>query len=134
MGKKTLSGSIALTKLVHVPFEMPSSKEKGKMIKGIFIPTEPNFLKEGKEKEGVKPIYVNINIIVKDETDEYGQNGFISQQGNIKWSECSDEQKEIFKKLPILGNVKDWSAGSGDDNSGAASNETFTPQSDDLPF
>lgn len=132
MSKKTLSGSIALTKLKHVPFEMKG--QSGKMVKGIFIPIEANHLTVGKEKEGANPIYININIIVKNETDEYGQNGFISQQGNIKWSDCTDEQKEIFKNLPILGNVKDWLAGSGDDNSGAASTETFTPESNDLPF
>ena len=134
MAKKTLSGSITLTKLVHVAFEVDSSKEKGKKVKGIFIPIEPNYLVVGKEKEGKTPLYLPVNIIMHEERNENGQDGMISQQGNVKWKEATDEQKEIFNKLPILGNVIDWSRGNHDENSGAASTETFTPQSNDLPF
>lgn len=128
MSQRRLSGSIALTKLIHVPYEVKG--KSGKMVKGIFIPIEPNHLVEGKEGA----LYANINVVIKDEEDQYGQHGFISQTVDSKvYKAATDAEKEEFKKLPILGNLKDFSGG-GNDNSGAASTNVFTPDSDDLPF
>lgn len=131
MAKKTLSGSLALTKLIHVSME--ANGKNGK-VKGLFIPIEQNHFVVGKEKEGVTPIYMPIQIVMHEERDEHGQDGFISQKGNVKWKEATDAQKEAFNKLPILGNVVDWSKGNNsDDNAGSVSEKTFEP-TDDLPF
>ncbi len=119
--------SIALSKLKHVI--MKKKNKKGKEIRGLFIPIEQNYLVEGKEGA----VYLNAQIIVRSEKDQYGQDGFISQKGNKKWSECSDEEKEIFNALPILGNVKNWASSGTSDATGAASNEEFD-EDDDLPF
>jgi len=133
MAKKTLSGSLALTKLIHVAMEVKG--KSGNKVKGLFIPIEQNYFVLGKEKDGAIPIYMSIQIVMHEERDEHGQDGFISQKGNIKWKETTDAQKEAFNKLPILGNVVDWSKGNNsDDNTGAASENVFTPESDDLPF
>ncbi len=78
---------------------------------------------------------MSVGVVVKDTADQYGQNGFISQ--NLS----SDKYKELGKeeagkiKLPILGNIKDFSGG-GNDSSGTT--HIATPidpnESDDLPF
>ena len=128
MSQKNYSGSLALTKLIHVRMEVKG--KSGKMVKGIFIPVEENYLVEGKENA----LYMPIRAIVKDTQDDRGQNGFISQSVDTKvYKEATDAQKETFKKMPILGNLKDFSEG-GNDNAGQKSDQIFTPQSDDLPF
>lgn len=128
MSNRRLSGSIALSKLIHVPFEMTG--KSGKKVKGIFIPIENNHFVEGKEGA----LYMNVNVVIKVEADQYGQHGFISQSvDSKKYKAATDAEKEAFKKLPILGNLKDFEA-SSNDNIGAASQQTFTPESDDLPF
>lgn len=128
MSQRRLSGSIAITKLIHVPMEVTG--KSGNKVPGVFIPTEQNHLVKGKEGA----LYANINVVIKKEADQYGQHGFISQSVDSKiYKAATDEQKEEFKKLPILGNLKDFSGG-GNDNSGAASDNVFTPESDDLPF
>ncbi|MBB6109757.1 hypothetical protein SAMN05421821_105175 [Mucilaginibacter lappiensis] len=123
---KDLSGSIALTKLVHV---MMDAKGKNGPVRGIFIPIGANLLLE---KE--KAIYMSVKVKVKEEADQFGQNGFISKTTDTNiWKGLNDAQKEEAKKLsPILGNIKDWST-SVNDTAGAASTETFTDD-DDLPF
>jgi hypothetical protein len=125
--QKRLSGSIALTKLQHVMME---KKGKSGMVKGLFIPLDANLLAE---KDGA--VYIPVNITVKEEQDQYGQNGFISKTIDSKiWKEMSDAEKEESKKLtPILGNIKDWSGGSAADTSGAAASGVV-PEDDDLPF
>lgn len=128
MSERNLSGSIALTKLTHVMME---KKGKTGMIKGIFIPIELNAL-ETKDDA----VYLPIRVTAKDETDTYGQNGFISKSVKRakKWSEMSDEEKEAEKVLtPILGNIKDFSLSGGNDAAGAAAPGVVT-EDDDLPF
>lgn len=128
MSQRRLSGSIALTKLIHVRMEVTGGS--GKKLMGTFIPDEPNHIVVGKENAA----YVNINAVIKDEEDQYGQHGFISQTVDSKvYKAATDAQKKEFKKLPILGNLKDFSGG-GNDASGAASTNVFTPESNDLPF
>lgn len=101
------------------------------MIKGIFIPIEANLLTE---KDGA--VYMSVNVRVKQEQDEYGQNGFIAKTTDSKiWKELDEAGKKEAEKLsPILGNIKDWSGeGGGNDTSGAASNKPVNDE-DDLPF
>lgn len=127
MSERMLLGSIALTKLHHVIME---KKGKSGLIKGVFIPIEANALDT---KDGA--VYMPIKVTVKDEADQYGQNGFIGKtlKAGKKWSEMSEEEKKSHQALtPILGNIKDFST-SANDNSGAASSETLT-EDDDLPF
>lgn len=124
MSDKRLSGSIALTKLESAII----TTKKGN--KAILIPIDSNYLTE---KDGA--VYMSVGVVVKDETDTYGQNGFISQ--NLS----SDKYKELGKeeagkiKLPILGNIKDFSSG-GNDASGTTHIATpIDPNDDDsLPF
>jgi len=128
MSTKRYSGSLALTKMKHVI--MDHKNKDGRVIRGIFIPVEANHLVPGKENAYYMPISVNTN----DEADQYGQNGFIGQQVDSKtYKEADDAQKEEFKKLPILGNIKDFS-GNANDNSGSASAAVINPEEDDLPF
>lgn len=131
---KRLSGSIALTKLVHV--RMKKKGKGGKEIDGLFIPIDLNILERVTLKDGTEAVYMPVNVFVKSEQDERGQNGFISKTVDTKtWKAMSDEDKESSKeKSPIMGNIKDFSQStSGDDAAGAASGETFD-ENDDLPF
>lgn len=126
--QKKFSGSIALTKLVHVV--MKKKNKKGKEIKGLFIPIKENHLVEGKEGA----VYMALSVVTKSPQDDYGQNGFISQNGGKKWSEASEKEKEEYKALPILGNIKDF-----EDSKGTSSNDTSgakgeIDEEDDLPF
>jgi hypothetical protein len=125
--EKDYSGSIALTKIKHVILE---KKGQSGMIRGIFIPIKENLLLE---KDGA--IYMAVKVKVKGEQDQYGQNGFIAKTTESSiWKDLTDAQKEEAKKLsPILGNIKDWSASSGSDTSGAAANGPVQDD-DDLPF
>lgn len=132
MADKTLSGSIALTKLVHVKME---KKGKSGMVKGLFIPIDVNYL----ETDDKGAVYLPVRVRVTDEQDEYKQNGFIAKSiGSTVYKNASEEQKQMFKDkqneiTPILGSVKDWSNSGGGETSGAASEETFS-EDDDLPF
>jgi hypothetical protein len=123
------SGSIALTKMKHVI--MTKKNKKGKKITGLFIPVKENFLVPGKDGA----YYMSVNIVTKTPQDDYGQNGFVSQNGNKKWSEASEKEKDAFKSLPILGNIKnfeDAKSTSQADTSGAASGPV--DEDDDMPF
>ena len=121
------SGSIALSKMVHVRMEVEGQSGK---VDGIFIPIEANHLVKGKEGA----VYMPLRVITRAEADDYGQHGFISQSVDSKvYKDATDAQKEEFKKLPILGNIKNFSAGGASDNTGSASGKKFTPK-DKLPF
>jgi len=128
MSKKSYSGSIALSKLVHV---IQKKKGKSGKIDCIVIPIDQNYLVRGKDNA----IYLPLRVITKVEEDQYGQHGFISQSvDSAVYKAANDELKEELKKLPILGNIKDFSgAGSGNDTSGAAAQEILE-EDDDLPF
>lgn len=144
MSQKTLVGSIALDRLIHVKME---KKGKSGMVKGLFIPLDANKLEEhsyDSQNGKVNEIQLPVRVIVKDEQDKYGQNGFIAKAiGSKTYKDATDEEKKAFgdssneetKKLtPILGNVKDFSSGGAKQNqSNAVSEETFG-ENDDLPF
>jgi hypothetical protein len=82
---------------------------------------------------------VPIKVVVKDETDEHGQNGFIVQQVDSKlYKKADEEQRAVYNKLPFLGNIKEWEASENDGNVGSM-NLTDAPEivggdGDDLPF
>lgn len=130
MSEKSFSGSLALSKLKHVILE---KKGETGIVKGIFIPLEANKLTEGKEGA----VYLGIRGVIKDEKDQYDNNGWIAANPNMgkKWGELSDAEKEEAKTLsPIIGNVKVWGgSGESNDNSGAASADVLS-DTDSLPF
>jgi hypothetical protein len=135
MADRRLSGSLALTKLKCVRFTHKG--KSGKETVGLFIPIEANYLVEGeKADDGSIPIYLPISLVVKDEQDQYKQNGFIAKTIDSRmWKAMTDEQKEESKSAtPILGSVKDWSqqSPSNQDTAGTPA-ETFD-ENDDLPF
>lgn len=105
-------------------------KGQSGMVRGIFIPIEANMLTE---KDNA--VYMAFNAIIKSEQDKYGQNGFIAKTIDSKiYKDLDAAGKEAAKDLsPILGNLKDFSQSTGNDNSGAATNNTIT-EDDDLPF
>lgn len=128
---RRLSGSIALTKLKCYRTKM-NSKKQGKLIDVLIIPVDDNHLVSGKEGA----LFMPINAIIKDEEDQYGQHGFISQSVDSKlWKEATEEQREEYKKLPILGNLKDFT-GHNNDNDGVMQDklEATDLGGDDLPF
>jgi len=122
--QKVYAGSLALTKLKSAII----TTKKG--AKCLLIPIDANYFSE---KDGA--VYLNCSVIVRDEQDQYGQNGFISQKLDAeKYKELGAEKaKEI--KLPILGNIKNF-VGQNNDNEGATTIESpINPEEDDdLPF
>jgi len=122
MTQKNYSGSIALTKLKSALI----TTKKGN--RAIIIPLEENYLIE---KDGA--VYLPLNVVVKSETDQYGQNGFIGQTlPTEKYKELGkDKAKEL--NLPILGNIKDFSTSNDSENVTEVQGKV-DPESDDLPF
>ena len=86
---------------------------------------------------GAKGSYLNVSIMVKDELDQYGNIGFISQ-------DTTKEEREAGVKGTILGNIKDLPGKAYEHPSVAApyyseplSNKIPPPivnLADDLPF
>lgn len=146
MSQRTLNGTIALDRLIHVPMEKKG--KDGKPVKGIFIPLKHNLLEEVSyqtQSGPVNEIQLPVRIIVKSETDDRGQDGFISKAiGSKEYKAASAEKQaqykdynnEETKKLtPILGNIKDFSGGGAPANQNqAASAEVIDADEDDLPF
>ena len=121
MNQKFYSGSIALTKLKSALI----TTKKG--TRAIVITIEDNYLVE---KDGA--VYLPLSLNVKDETNQYGQNGFISQ------SISSEVYKELGKdkvrelSLPILGNIKNFNNDGA--NATTIAGTTDPEEDDDLPF
>lgn len=122
--QKNYAGSIALTKLQSAII----TTKKG--AKCLLIPIEKNYLTE---KDGA--IYMNCNVVVKDEIDQYGNHGFISQKMNTETYKSLGKEKANEIKLPILGNIKNF-VGQNNDNAGTTTIEApMNPEEDDdLPF
>lgn len=124
MSQKNYSGSIALTKMQSAII----TTKKG--TKAILLPIDANYLTE---KDGA--VYLNVGVVVRDEQDQYGQNGFISHKlSTEKYKELGAEKaKEV--NLPILGNIKDFTGSSQNDSGGATQVQgQVNPEEDDLPF
>jgi ABC-type metal ion transport system substrate-binding protein len=91
MSQKVLSGSMALTKLQSAII----TTKKG--TKAILLPIESNYFTE---KDGA--VYLNVSVVVREEQDQYGQNGFIAQKLDTeKYKELGKEKANEIK-LPIL--------------------------------
>jgi hypothetical protein len=121
--QKVYAGSLALTKLQSAVI----TTKKG--AKCLLIPIEANHFTE---KEGA--IYMNCSVIVREDQDQYGQNGFISQKLDTEKYKSLGAEKASEIKLPILGNIKHF-AGSQNDSAGAAIvSQAVDPEQDDLPF
>lgn len=122
--QKNLSGSIALTKLQSAFY----TTKKGS--KCLLIPINENHLQE---KDGA--IYMSISVIVRDEQDKYGQNGFIAQNvGSEKYKELGKEKVKDLN-LPILGSIKDFTITNNSDSSAIHDAVIIEgEETDDLPF
>lgn len=123
INQKVYAGSIAMTKLQSAII----TTKKG--AKCLLIPIDKNYLTE---KDGA--VYLNCSVIIREEADHYGQNGFISQKlDTAKYKELGAEKaKEV--QLPILGNVKHF-LNNQNDNAGTTQVEgVVNPEEDDLPF
>lgn len=139
MAKRSLSGSIALTKLAHVRM-----KKKGKSgeVEGIFIPIKQNMLIEGKENEGVIPVYMNLDVQIFAEKNQHDQIGMMSKRvdkkffGDKKYADRSEEEKELTNKMqPILGNLIEFTSNpSANDTAGDVGAGQVYSDDDDLPF
>lgn len=121
--QKVYAGSIAMTKLQSAII----TTKKG--AKCLLIPIDKNYLSE---KDGA--IYLNCSVIIRDEADKYGQNGFISQKLDTeKYKELGAENaKEV--QLPILGNIKHFSNNQNDNAGTTQVKGVVNPEEDDLPF
>lgn len=124
MSQKIFNGSLSLTKLKSALI----TTKKGN--RAIVIPIDENYLVE---KDGA--VYLPVTVLTKDDQDQYGQNGFISQSvGSETYKELGkDKVKELG--LPILGNIKNFQT-NANDSSGATviENNTDPEDDDDLPF
>jgi hypothetical protein len=99
------------------------------MVKGVFIPFDANHLTVV-EKDGKTAAYAAVKVGVNDEEDSYGQIGYIALSVDSKiWKAATDEQKEEFKKLPFLGNLKEFNRQDSTNDSAEA-----VGVDDDLPF
>ena len=127
MSQKVYAGSLALTKMKSAII----TTKKGN--KAILLPIDENYFTE---KDG--SVYLNVSVIVREEQDQYGQNGFISQKlPTDKYKELGAEKgKEIGNGLPILGNIKHFeNASSKNDSAGTTQVQgQVNPEEDDLPF
>lgn len=118
---KFLTGSIELTKLVCVNTTR-KSKDGLTDVPGLFIPFDLNHIEEIIKKEEGKPdastgrYILNVRVVCRTETDNYGQNGFIAKSlPSDIYKENKDNKDFLNKNQPILGNLKDWSQGRNDD-------------------
>lgn len=123
MSQKVLSGSIALTKMTS----MILTTKKG--TKCIMLPIKENYFTE---KDGA--VYMNVNVVVKDEQDQYGQNGFIAQKMDAETYKAMGKEAANAVKLPILGNIKDFGMSANDAGGATEIPGQANPEEDDLPF
>lgn len=123
MSNRTLTGSVALTKLPQAA--IVSQKGKSGQIRGVFLPIDGNNLVE---KDGA--VYMDVRIIIRPEKDQYDQDGFITKSlPSQVYKDNKDDKDFLNANQPILGNVREW-----------ASNPSNTPpvtevtEDDELPF
>lgn len=136
MSDKRLTGSVELTKLVCV--KTTRKGKDGQDVSGLFIPTDLNHLEEIVKKDDKGNIIertgryiLNVNVVVREETDTYGQNGFIAKSLPTEiYKEKKEDKEWLNKNQPILGNIKDWSIGRNDD----VPPPVEVSEQDDLPF
>lgn len=123
MSQKIYSGSIAVTKLKSAII----TTKKG--TKCLLIPISDNYFTE---KDGA--VYLNCSVVIREQPDQYGQDGFISQKLDTETYKELGKEKANEIKLPILGNIKHF-AGQNNDNAGSTTIETpIDPETEDLPW
>jgi hypothetical protein len=116
------SGQIELTKLKSVILE---KKGQSGMIRGVFIPIKENHLDEFDTGRVALPL----SVVKHDEKDKYGNDGFFGQRVDSKlYKAATEQEKEEFKKLPILGNFRSFDTQSNSEPAQVVS------ETDDLPF
>ena len=134
---RRLVGSIALTKMKH--YIVNIKNKKGEKVRGIFIPVSPdnpNHLTRY-EKDGEVSYFMPVRVQVRDEADQYNQHGFIAQAVASKtFKEATPEQQEVFNKLPILGNLREFQKHENEGNMGDATvgTDDIEYEGGDLPF
>ena len=123
MSQKVYAGSLALTKMKSAVI----TTKKGN--KAILLPIDENFFTE---KDG--SIYLSVSVVVRDEQDQYGQNGFISQKLSTEKNKELGAEKAKEIQLPILGNIKHFE--NNNDNAGSVQvqGQIDPEEHDDLPF
>lgn len=121
---KTMNGSLNLAKLIHVRMTTKKGSEC------LLIPIKDNLL----EVDENGNVYMAIRVNYAPDGDKYGQNGFVAKSIPSKiYKEMTDADKEAAKaKSPILGSIKDFSAGN-QQPTGAAVSGVVTEDSD-IPF
>ena len=131
--KRSLAGSIALTRLKHIITHVV--KKDGTQVPGIFIPFDANHMEQDQKHPNI--YYLPVRVHIREEADRFGQHGFIAQSAGKAWSKATDQEKEELNNLPILGNLKDFEASTGDISNEFEKTDiqmAATSQEDDLPF
>jgi hypothetical protein len=126
--KRTLVGSLALSRLKHDTITVIYGKTK---VKGIFIPFKHNHIQEQENKA----VYMPVRVLLFEQANRFGQHGMITQSvESSMWKEGTEVQREDFRNLPILGNLKDFDLHT--ENINTMDNEQSQPvtRGDDLPF
>lgn len=131
---RKFAGSIALTKMKHVIKKMKN--RSGQLVDVIILPIDANYL----VRDTKGRVYIDMNIILHDEPDQYNQDGFMPQKIPTDiWKNATEEQRQAMQKdTPILGNFIDVRS-LNNDNSGALPASEFQPipeeeNDGDLPF
>lgn len=133
---KSYSGSINLKEFIHL--ETTVKGKKGKKVKGVFIPYEANHIFQS--EKGAK--YVDIDVVVRNETDQYGNAGFIKRV--LPWAIAKEIKEEKRKEArnafeTFLGNFKDRAAASSSSDKPkkkkkGKKGKKEKDEDDDLPF
>lgn len=128
MSRTWYPGSITLSKLEKA-FVTTKTAKDGSKVKCLLIPMEMNHITEFKNENGVK-LDLHIRVGMSDEVDDKKQIAMITHSISSKeYKAATDEQKEGFKNLPILGNLFDFGEGSN-----PAESIIEIDESEDLPF
>lgn len=136
--KKTLTGSIALTRLVHV--KMKKKNKKGELIECLVIPIKENALHENEyeNRDGKKVTEVSIPVRVLYDpvtNPKTKQNGFIAKSlPSDVYKEKKEDEEFLKVQQPILGNIKDWSLSAPAPVSNDVGEKDSYDEDDDLPF
>lgn len=115
MAKETILGSIELTKLKNVFVQNKKSEKTGQIVPCLCIPIELNQIQEFpvKDDKGVivpdqhsNRFGIEVRILVDDEKNEFGSNGFIAKKLTKEMYEANkDNEKFLKESQPILGNL-----------------------------
>jgi hypothetical protein len=115
MAKTTLLGSIELTKLKHVFIQNKKGKDGTSIIPCLCIPIPHNQIYEFPVKDEAGNVVpeknsnrfgFEIRLLVNDEKDQYGRNGFLAKKLTKEEYEAhKDDEKYLKENQPILGNV-----------------------------